>query len=341
VIIATTKFLSGAWIVVVLIPLLVLMFLGIYYHYTRVERERTTDIPIHPKDIHHRLIIPVSHLSQISKESVVYARSISSQVTLVHIARDAGYTDELRANWNAMQDSLSMDEGVKLAIIEPAQRSLARILIEYIESVHREHPTDTLTVILPENYTLWWRGLLRKPTIFRLKIGLYFRPNIVVTNFVDVKRDHTSDVLTHSQKIQHRFIVPIAGLDRVSKQSLAYARSISSHVTATHVAIDTHDAETVQAAWMNQQKNIAKDEETQLVIIESPYRSLSRPLLAYIDAMRELHPEETLTVLLPEFVVSHWWEFPLHNQTAFQLKTALLSRPGIVVTNIPQHLRKN
>jgi hypothetical protein len=317
------------------------MFLSIYYHYTRVERERTTDIPIHPKDIHHRLIIPVSHLSQISRESVAYALSISSQVTLVHVARDARHTDELRANWNAMQGSVSMDEGVKLEIIEPDQRSLARILIEYIESVHREHPTDTLTVILPENYAPWWKKLLRKPTILWLKIGLYFRPNIVATNFVGMKRDHTSDVLTPSQKIQHRFIVPIAGLDQVSKQSLAYARSISSHVTATHVAIDTHDAETVQAAWMNQQKNIAKDEETQLVIIESPYRSLSRPLLAYIDAMRELHPEETLTVLLPEFVVSHWWEFPLHNQTAFQLKTALLSRPSIVVTNIPQHLRKN
>ena len=341
VVIATTKFLSGAWIVVVLIPLLVFMFLGIYYHYTRVERERTTDIPIHPKDIHHRLIIPVSHLSQISQESVAYARSISSQVTLVHVARDVGRTEELRANWSAMQDSVSMDEGIKLEIIEPAQRSLARILIEYIETVHREHPTDTLTVILPENYTLWWRRLLRKPTILWLKIGLYYRPNIVVTNFVGMKRDHTSDVLTPSQKIQHRFIVPIAGLDRVSKQSLAYARSISSHVTAAHVAIDMHDAETVQAAWMKQQKNVAKDEETHLVIIESPYRSLSRPLLAYIDAIRELHPEETLTVLLPEFVVSHWWEVPLHNQTASQLKTALLSRPGIVVTNIPQHLHKN
>ncbi len=340
-VISTTKFLSGAWIVVILIPLLVLMFLSIYYHYTRVERERTTDIPIHPKDIHHRLIIPVSHLSQISRESVAYARSISSQVTLVHVSFDAERTDELRANWNAMKDSESMDEGVKLEIIEPDQRSLARTLIEYIESVHREHPTDTLTVILPENYTLWWRKLLRKPTIFWLKLGLYFRPNIVATNFVGMKRDRTSEVLTRPQKIQHRFIVPIAGLDRVSKQSLAYARSITSHVIAAHVAIDVHDAETVQAAWVKQQKNVAKDEETQLVIIESPYRSLSRPLLAYIDAIRELHPEETLTVLLPEFVVSHWWEFPLHNQTAFQLKTALLSRPGIVVTNIPQHLRKN
>jgi len=74
-------------------------------------------------------------------------------------------------------------------------------------------------------------------------------------------------------------------------------------------------------------------------VIESPYRSLLRPLIAYIDNVHAIYPEDTLTVILPEFVVAHWWEFPLHNQTAFQLKTALLGRPGIVVTDIPQHLR--
>ncbi len=56
------------------------------------------------------------------------------------------------------------------------------------------------------------------------------------------------------------------------------------------------------------------------------------------DIVHELHPDETLTVILPEFVLAHWWEYPLHNQTAFRLKTALLARSGIVVTDIPQHL---
>ena len=81
------------------------------------------------------------------------------------------------------------------------------------------------------------------------------------------------------------------------------------------------------------------EEETYLVVIESPYRSLLRPLLAYIDTVHTMYPEDILTVILPEFVVAHWWEYPLHNQTAFQLKTALLGRPGIAVTDIPQHLR--
>ncbi|OLB59156.1 MAG: hypothetical protein AUH94_10130 [Ktedonobacter sp. 13_2_20CM_2_54_8] len=55
--------------------------------------------------------------------------------------------------------------------------------------------------------------------------------------------------------------------------------------------------------------------------------------------MHALYPEDTLTVILPEFVVAHLWEYFLHNQTAFHLKTALLARSDIVVTDIPQHLR--
>src|SRR5439155_9859987 len=94
----------------------------------------------------------------------------------------------------------------------------------------------------------------------------------------------------------------------------------------------------VRADWQRWQEQLAEDEKTKLVVIESPYRSLSRPLLAYIDTVHELYPEDILTVILPEFVVAHWWEHLLHNQTALRLKGALLFRPGIVVTNMPQHL---
>ena len=78
----------------------------------------------------------------------------------------------------------------------------------------------------------------------------------------------------------------------------------------------------------------------QLTIIESPFRSLVGPLLAYIDAMHAQHPDKTLTVILPEMVPAHWWEQVLHNQTALRLKAALLFRPGIVVADVPYHLRR-
>ena len=91
---------------------------------------------------------------------------------------------------------------------------------------------------------------------------------------------------------------------------------------------------------MRLQKYMTKKEETQLVIIESPYRSLTRPLLSYVETVRELHLEDTLTVILPEFVVAHWWEYFLHNQTALQLKRSFAALPGLVVTDIPQHIER-
>ncbi len=154
-----------------------------------------------------------------------------------------------------------------------------------------------------------------------------------------VEREKVSDIPIHPQDIHHRVIVPIAGLDRAAIQSLAYARSISKHVTAIHVAIDVQEANKVREVWERWQRHLAEDDETQLIIIESPYRSLSRPLLAYIDTVHELFPADTVTVILAEFVVAHWWEQILHNQTALRLKASLLFRPGIVVTSVPQHLR--
>jgi amino acid transporter len=171
-------------------------------------------------------------------------------------------------------------------------------------------------------------------------------PLLVVTflgirhHYLRVERERTTATPIHPKNVRHRLIVPIGELDRAAVQSLAYARSISPHVTAVHIAIDPHDGEVVRAKWESLQKHLAKSEETQLVVIDSPYRALARPLLAYIDTVHELHPEDTLTVILPEFVVAHWWEYPLHNQTALRLKTALISHPGIVVTSIPQHLRR-
>ena len=74
------------------------------------------------------------------------------------------------------------------------------------------------------------------------------------------------------------------------------------------------------------------------MLIESPFRSLTRPLLAYLEALGKIHPNDTLTVVLPEFVPSHWWEHLLHNQTALRLKAALLFQPGLVVTSVPWHV---
>ncbi|QBD83673.1 APC family permease [Ktedonosporobacter rubrisoli] len=168
---------------------------------------------------------------------------------------------------------------------------------------------------------------------------------ILVVTFVGIRRHYlrferesTIDLPIHPRDIHHRLIVPIDKLNRASVQSLAYARSVSPHVTAVHIVMDTDKASTLREDWQRWQKRLGDEEETHLLIIDSPYRSLIRPLLAYIDTIHERHPQDTVSIVLPEFVVAHWWQHFLHNQTALRLKAALLFRPGIVVINLPQHL---
>jgi hypothetical protein len=97
-----------------------------------------------------------------------------------------------------------------------------------------------------------------------------------------VERELTTSIPLPQQNFRHHLIVPLASLNSASRYSLAYARSISPHVTAVHVAIDPHEVKMVRSEWERLQKHLDPEGEMQLVVIESPYRSLTRPLLAYI-----------------------------------------------------------
>jgi amino acid transporter len=131
-----------------------------------------------------------------------------------------------------------------------------------------------------------------------------------------------------------RVIVPISRLDQPAINALAYARSISNDVTAVHVADDAADIEKMRSLW-NEWGGPVK-----LIILESPYRALIAPLLAYIDAAEAADGARPTTVVLAEFVPRHLWEYPLHNQTALRLKLHLFFRPNTVVIDVPYHLRK-
>jgi amino acid transporter len=137
------------------------------------------------------------------------------------------------------------------------------------------------------------------------------------------------------EEVVVRVVVPVAEVNVPARQALAYARAIApddGHVVAVHVTDDVAEADTLCRQWEEWEPGV------ELLIIESPYRSLTGPLLAYIDALKETHPHDTLTVIIPELVASHWWEHLLHNHTALRLKANLLFHPGIVVANVPYHL---
>jgi len=129
-------------------------------------------------------------------------------------------------------------------------------------------------------------------------------------------------------------IVPIARLDRPALKAIAFANSVDPNAVAVHVTNDPDTAREIRERWP------AWARSTELVVVESPYRALIGPLLAYMDALQRQAPERPILVVIAEFVTRHWWERPLHNQTAWRLRLRLFRRRNTIIANVPYHVPK-
>ncbi|MBI3325674.1 MAG: APC family permease [Nitrospinae bacterium] len=133
---------------------------------------------------------------------------------------------------------------------------------------------------------------------------------------------------------RHTVVVPISGLSRQVVLALQYARLLSRDVRAVYVNQDTEATANLRTQWEKWGHGMP------LIVLDSPYRSIVQPLLHYIEQVHDEHPDQIVTVILPEFIPAKWWQQFLHNQTALQIKGALLFKRGVVVTSVPYHLRR-
>jgi hypothetical protein len=130
-----------------------------------------------------------------------------------------------------------------------------------------------------------------------------------------------------------RVIIPVPGINRAVVQAVNVGRSIAGDVRAVLISDDPEEAAQIRDRWERQLPDV------DLVIVESPYRALVGPLLAYLDVLDRSRPadkEAPITfVVVPEYVARSWWERILYNQSAKRLRQALLGRPHTVVVNVP------
>jgi hypothetical protein len=132
------------------------------------------------------------------------------------------------------------------------------------------------------------------------------------------------------QATRHRVILAVSGVHQGSLEALRYARLLSDDVTAVHISMDPEETEKVKKKWETW------GEGTRLVVVDSPYRLFVEPLLAYLEEIiAKRQPNETITIVVPEFVPSERWHNFLHMQTAKLLRSELLAKPGVVVTDVP------
>jgi len=134
--------------------------------------------------------------------------------------------------------------------------------------------------------------------------------------------------------LRHTAVVPVSGMNRMVLAAIEYARSISKDVVAVTVNVNQEDRDKLTERWEEWVADVP------LVILDSPYRSIHRPLLRFIKEVEDWRDDDVVTVVVPEFVARRWWHQFLHNQTSLFLKAALLFQPRIVVVSVRQHLRR-
>ncbi|MFQ5816613.1 MAG: APC family permease [Terriglobia bacterium] len=133
---------------------------------------------------------------------------------------------------------------------------------------------------------------------------------------------------------RHLAVVPVTGMNRVVLPAIEYARSIAQDVVAVTVNINKEDREALLARWATWAPDIP------LVVLDSPYRSIQRPLIRFIQEIDSWRDDDLVTVVVPEYVPARWWQLFLHNQASLFIKAALLFKPKIIVTTVRHHLRR-
>jgi hypothetical protein len=141
------------------------------------------------------------------------------------------------------------------------------------------------------------------------------------------------------EKVRRRTNTVVVLVGKVTKGSLtaiAYARSLNpDRLVAVTVVSTPEEQEAITQQWDDHHIPV------ELRALYSPYRELSRPIMAYIDELDASHADDFVTVIVPEFALEHWWQQLLHNQSALVLRTRLRGRPNTVVTSVPFHVDEN
>lgn len=193
-----TKFTSGGWIVVLIIPLIIMMLNKIHRHYEQFAIDIRFDgqSPINP--LHHTVVVPVNGITKATSGALVYATTISDEVVAVYVEVDKSRTAEVEAKWE------EWDIGVPLVVLPSPYRSVLKPLAEYVENLRMISPGELVTVVVPEIVPRrWWEHLLHNKTALYVRTSFLFRPNVVVTTipFLLGHSYRLRDLLQHDEQL--------------------------------------------------------------------------------------------------------------------------------------------
>jgi amino acid transporter len=133
-------------------------------------------------------------------------------------------------------------------------------------------------------------------------------------------------------EFRNTVLVIVGGLHRGIMPAIQYARSLGGDVRGVYVEIEPEKTKEVQQRWVKYVQDVP------LVVLDSPYRALTEPIIRYVDDVERERDDDVVTVIIPEFVPDRWWTSLLHGQSGLMLKWALLFKKGVVVSNVRYHV---
>ena len=329
VVVVSTKLTQGAWIMLVAIPLIVMLFRGINRHYASVATQLRAGEVRQPTPEGTRAVVLISALDEASMRALGYARALRPlEVRALLVADKADVAATVKTEWTARRITAPLD------VIEEGDDEIDSIR-EHIRSM-RQSEDEFVTLVIPERLRRQGFGrLLRQRHELMLKAAMLFEPLVVVTDVPTMVDEGSSSpgVSGPIAPTRNVALVLISAVHNATLRALAYAKAIRpTEVRALTFNVEPDETQKVIRDWGEAATDIP------LEIIDSPYREVAEPLLRLVRQIRSTAPDVVVTVIVPEFVVSKWYHQFLHNQTALVIKRVMLYEPGVVVTSVPYHL---
>jgi amino acid transporter len=326
VIIASTKFLEGAWISIVAMGAIIVLFRGVNRHYAAVGRQ-LRQRAVSPRVPRNHVTLLVSGLNRATAEALGYARSIRPDgVRAVYLSAEPPSQD-LVGRWQKL-----CGQWVPLEPLPAPDGHLLAGVRAHLETIRRD-PGDFATVVLPELIEEpGLRYLLRRRDLLRLKNGLLRERRIVVTD-VPVVSENDGEAPS-GFVVPHRTValVFVSGVHDAAIRAVNYARSLQAHETrAVFFALEHEGTDKVIEDWFDRNPRIPLD------VVDAPYRDLTAPML---DEVRRhtSRPDTLVSLVIPELIPKRGPHYLLHRQTALFVKRLFLFEERVVLSAVPYHL---
>jgi amino acid transporter len=325
VVVIMSKFKDGAWLSILIMALLVPLFYAIHRHYMwiRTMVHRGTHQPGTAGTMH--IVLLVREIDASVAEALGYVRSIRPESFRV-VTPGATVPDGLEQRWESFA-------GAGTARLEPlGDGGLSARVRRYVEALPTE-PHDLVNVIVPELVRAGRVSsyVVRARDLVRLKASLLRTPNVVVTDVPVAVTDGPPHGVDARPLIPHRSValVFIASVNDLTNRAMAYARSLDASVTrAIYFDLDPEAAHRLETGWFDAGFDVPLD------IVEAPFRDLTAPMLEEVRRFSS-DPGTVVNVIVPEVIVSHWWQLPLHNQNALFIKQLFLFEERVVLSSVP------